>query len=96
MGFLKSMLGVGLLLFGSYVILCSYARQIQNFKNRGRANAPWSSPTPFVGPIFVLVGLAALSVDIPAWGFLLFVLDPDTVIGMICLPSLLVKLLHRS
>ena len=96
MDFLTAILGGGLLLFGLFVIFCSYSRQIQNFRNRGRANAPWSSPAPFIGPIFVLVGLTMMSVSLPAWSLLLFVLDPDTVIVIVSLPALVVKLRHRS
>jgi hypothetical protein len=96
MDFLKAIFGGGLLLFGLFVIFCSYSRQIQNFRNRGRANTPWSSPAPFIGPIFVLVGLTMMSVDLPAWSLLLFVADPDTVIVVVSLPALLVKLRQKS
>lgn len=96
MDFLMEIVYAAMVLFGLFIIGCSYSRQIYNYRNRGRPDAPWSSPAPFIGPIFVLVGLSALSVDLSAWSLLLFALDPDTVIVVAGLPVLFLKLIHRS
>ena len=96
MDFFKMAMGGGLLLFGAFIIFCGYSRQIHNFKNRRRKNASWSSPVPFVGPIFVLVGLNALSVELSAWALLIFALDPDTALTVIYFPIFLVKQFGRS
>ena len=56
----------------------SYVRQVTNFRNRKKANGQWSSPAPFVGPIFVVVGYSALPFEYTPWLFLIFLLDPDT------------------
>ncbi len=79
MDFLQTILGFGLLLFGSFIIFCSYSRQVLNYKNRHNPKASYSSPAPFIGPIFVIVGLTMLSVELSPWILLVFLLDPDTV-----------------
>ena len=79
MDFLLTILGLGLLAFGSFIIVCSYIRQVQNHKNRDNPKASYSSPAPFVGPIFVILGLTLLSVEFSPWILLVFLLDPDTV-----------------
>ncbi|MEE8405310.1 MAG: hypothetical protein V3S17_07955 [candidate division Zixibacteria bacterium] len=79
MDFLLTILGLGLLAFGSFIIVCSYLRQVQNHKNRDNPKASYSSPAPFVGPILVILGLTLVSVELSPWMLLLFVLDPDTV-----------------
>lgn len=91
MDFLLTILGLGLLAFGSFIIVCSYIRQVQNHKNRDNPKASYSSPAPFIGPIFVIIGLALLSVELSLWMLLLFLLDPDTVMIVFGLIWLLFK-----
>lgn len=89
MDFLLKILGLGLLAFGSFVIVCSYIGQVQNSKNRDNPKAHHSSPIPFFGPILVIVGLALLSVELSPWMLLFFLFHPDTVIVVIGLIWLL-------
>ena len=89
MELLKHLFGGALLLFGLFIVLTSYVRQITNFRNRKRENGKWSSPAPFVGPVFVVVGYAALPFEFTPWIFLIFVLDPDTLITIVGLPYLI-------
>ena len=79
MDFLLTIIGLGLLAFGSFVIVCSYIGQVQNYKNRDNLNASYSSPAPFIGPILAVLGLTLMSVELSPWMLLLFVFDPDTV-----------------
>jgi len=72
-----------------FIVFTSYVRQITNFRNRKKEKGKWSSPAPFVGPIFVVVGYTALPLEYTPWIFLIFVLDPDTVITIIGLPYLI-------
>ena len=96
MGFLIDILGGLLLLAGLYVIGCSYVRQAKNFRNRNRADFSSSSPTPFVGPILVVIGLSLLQGSFSAWCLLAFVLDPDTVVVVYGLPGLFKMFFRRS
>ena len=70
-------LGSLVLLFGLFIVVMSYARQIQNSRNRETAS--YSSPVPFVGPVFVVVGYAASPLPFSPWIFLVFLLDLDTL-----------------
>ncbi len=89
MELLKHFFGGALLLFGLFIVLASYVRQITNFRNRKKENGKWSSPAPFVGPVFVVVGYAALPFEFTPWIFLIIVLDPDTLITIVGLPYLI-------
>ncbi len=89
MELLKHVFGGALLLFGSFIVFASYVRQITNYRNSKKKNGKWSSPAPFVGPIFFVVGYATLPFDFTPWIFLIFVLDPDTLITIIGLPYLI-------
>ncbi len=83
------LLGGAFLLCGSLIVLASYVRQISNFRNRNKADGQWSSPAPFIGPLLIIVGYAALPVEFSSWIFLAIVLDPDTVITILSLPHLI-------
>ena len=89
MELLKYLFGGALLTFGLLIVFASYVRQITNFRNRKKENGKWSSPAPFIGPVFVVVGYAALPFEFTPWIFLIFMLDPDTVITIISLPYLI-------
>ncbi len=89
MNILLTILGLALLAFGSFVIVCSYIGQVQNYKNRDDPKAHHSSPIPFFGPILAIVGLALLSAELSPWMLLFFLLHPDTVIVVIGLIWLL-------
>ena len=80
MDFLLAMLGLGRLAYGSFIIVCSYIGQVQNYKNRDNPKAHHSSPVPFFGPILVIVGLALLPVELSPWMLLFFLFHPATVI----------------
>ncbi len=96
MDYLRGFLGGLLLLFGLYVIGCSYVRQLRNYRNRNQTGYSWSSPVPFVGPLLAVIGWTILPTDLSAWVLLLFVADPDTVIFALGLPGLMHRLLSRS
>ena len=85
---LRYLFGGALLLFGIFVVVSNYVRQISNIRTR-RKGGKWSSPAPIVGPLFIIVGYAVLPVGFSNWIFLAVVLDPDTVITVIGLPSLI-------
>ncbi len=86
MNWLNNMLGAALLISGIFIISTSYIRQFTNFKNRHKENASWSSPTPFVGPVFVITGFIMLPLVPSNWIFIVIILDPDTVISIVSLP----------
>lgn len=86
MGVLDYILGGSLLFIGGLIIVSNFIRQITNFRNRNREDAPWSSPAPFIGPVFVIAGYALLPVPFSAWVFLALLADPDTVITVLSLP----------
>ena len=89
---LKYLFGGALLLSGLLIVFASYVRQITNFRNRKKENRQWSSPAPFVGPLFIIVGYSALPFEFSGWLFLVLVLDPDTVITILSLPHLIKEL----
>lgn len=89
MEILKTLSGAAFLLFGTFIVFMSYVRQISNFRNRHNDNARWSSPAPFIGPLFVIVGYFLLATEFSYWILLTLVLDPDTVITILGIPYLI-------
>ncbi len=87
-------LGAALLLFGSFIIFSNYIRQITNFNNRNKENAQWSSPTPLVGPMFIILGYSVLPFEFSNLIFLVMILDPDTLIAILSIPYLIKGLLE--
>jgi len=85
---LRYLLGGVSLLCGTLVVIASYVREISNFKNRNRENGKWSSPTPVLGPVLIVVGYATLPIEFSSWIFLVVVLDPDTVLTILNIPYL--------
>ena len=85
---LRYLLGSAFLLSGAYIVIASYVRQITNFRNRNSENGHWSSPVPFIGPLLVVGGYFILPIEFSTWIFLIFVLDPDTVIIVLSIPHL--------
>lgn len=85
---LRLVFASALLLFGLFVVVTNYVRQIANFRNR-KKEGRWSSPAPIVGPLFIIVGYLALPIEFSNWIFLAVVLDPDTVITVMSLPHLI-------
>ncbi len=77
-----------LLLFGLFIVVTNYVRQVANFRDR-KKEGQWSSPAPIIGPLFIIVGYSALPFEFSNWIFLAVVLDPDTVITVIGLPYLI-------
>lgn len=92
---LNFLLGGAFLLMGALIVVASYVRQIANFRNRNAENRQWSSPAPFVGPIFIIVGYNALPIEFSNWIFLVFILDPDTVLMTLSIPYLFFKGLRK-
>ena len=70
-----------LLLFGLFIVVMGYVRQIQNSRNR--ETGPYISPVPFVGPVFFVVGYAGSPLPFSPWIFLVFLLDPDTLLTVV-------------
>jgi len=85
---LRLVFASALLLFGVFIVVTNYVRQIANLRNR-KKEGRWSSPAPFVGPLFIIIGYSALPLEFSKWIFLAFVLDPDTVITVMGLPHLI-------
>ena len=85
---LRYLFGGVLLLFGIFIVVSNYVRQISNFRNR-KKDGHWSSPAPILGPLFIIIGYSALPIDFSRWIFLAVILDPDTVITIIGLPHLI-------
>ena len=84
---LRYFFGGALLLFGVFVVVTNYVRQISNIR-KSKISGRWSSPAPIVGPLLFILGYAALPVEFSKWVFLVIVIDPDTVITVLALPSL--------
>ena len=78
-----------LALVGIYIVLLNYIRQISNFRNRHKTDARHSSPAPFVGPLFIIVGYFLAPVSFSKWIFLVFMFDPDTLLVVFTLPFLI-------
>ena len=89
-------LGWLLMLAGTYVIGCSYIRQIKNFKNLKHPEIVPSSPAPFIGPILVTIGLYLSPIGFSSWYLLIFAMDPDTVIVIPGLPVVFREMFRRS
>lgn len=89
MEILKHLFGAALLLAGTLIVFASYVRQWRNFRNRKDKNFQWSSPAPFVGPLFIIVGYSTLPLEFSDWIFWVFVLDPDTLITILSIPYLI-------
>ena len=84
----RYLFGGCLVSFGVFVVITNYVRQVSNVRSR-KNDGHWSSPAPFIGPLFILVGYAALPIEFSNWIFLVIVLDPDTVITIIGIPALI-------
>ena len=82
-------LGASFLLLGSFIIFSNYVRQITNFSNRHKENAKWSSPTPLVGPMFIIIGYTILPFEFSNLIFLVLILDPDTLIAILSIPYII-------
>jgi hypothetical protein len=91
---LKQIFGGLLILAGALIIVANYARQVSNFRNR--KGGRWSSPAPFVGPLFLIVGYNALPLPMSDWIFIVALVDPDTVIVVLSVPLLIIRLLRRE
>jgi len=89
-------IGFALALFGFFIISTAYVRQFNNYKFRKTGQGRHSSPAPFVGPIFTIVGLALMQIDLPGWIWLLFLMDPDSLIIILGLPLLIKQLTSNN
>ena len=97
MEFLKITMGALFVLFGLFIIGCSWMRQVNNARARKDPDRRWSSPVPFLGPILCIVGYASLPLPFSGWVFLLFAVDLDTVITVVGILYLLtMRLLGRT
>ena len=79
MELLNNLLAGAIFLLGVIIVGGNYYRQFKNFKNRNQVDASWSSPTPFIGPIFIIMGYSMLPFVFPSWIFWIIVFDPDTL-----------------
>jgi len=87
-------LGSVSLLLGLFIIFSNYVRQITNYRNRNNVNAKYSSMAPLVGSLFTLVGYSILPFEFSYLIFLVFVLDPDTLLAILSIPYLIKGLLE--
>jgi hypothetical protein len=87
MDFLMKIIGLALTLLGIFIIFAAYIRQISNYRFRKTGQGKHSSPAPFIGPIFTIVGLSLLQFDLPGWIWILFLIDPDTILTLISMPE---------
>jgi hypothetical protein len=87
-GTLINILGSVFCLFGLFIVFSNYVRQVSNYRNSKKENGKWSSPAPFFGPLFIIVGYSLLPFEFTWWILLAIVLDPDTLIMIIGLPHL--------
>jgi len=82
-------ISASILLFGLFILFSNYLRQITNFKNRNKENAKWSSPAPFVGPVFVILGYSWLPFEFSNFIFFVIIFDPDTLLTLLSIPYLI-------
>jgi hypothetical protein len=87
MDFLMKVFGLVLTLFGIFIIVAAYIRQINNYKFGKTGQGKHSSPAPFIGPIFMIVGISLMQFELSGWIWMLFLLDPDTIVTLISLPE---------
>lgn len=87
--------GTFFLLIGSLAVFASYVRQISNYRNRNKEGRRWSSPAPFIGPVFIIFGYFALPIEFSKWILLVVVFDPDTVVTILSIPYLF-KMLRKQ
>ena len=85
MEMLRYFLAGALILFGLFVVIINYVRLIANHRNR-KGDGRWSSPAPFVGPLFIIIGYLASPLEFSNWILLAIIVDPDTVTTLISLP----------
>ena len=95
MELIENILGGALVFMGLVIVGGNYYRQVLNFKNRKNKDRGWSSPMPFVGPLFVIMGYSMLPIDFEAWVIWIVVLDPDTILTIVSLPYLLIAFFRR-
>ena len=95
MELLENILGAVLILLGILIISGNYHRQIMNFINRHKKDRGWSSPAPFVGPLFIIMGYSMLPFDFWAGLLWIIVLDPDTVLTIGSLPYLFIAFFRK-
>ncbi len=89
MELLRYILGSLIALFGLCVITLNYVRQIKNFRHGRQGTGDWSSPAPLLGPCAVLLGSLVLPLHLGWWVLIAFLADPDTIIVLVSLPSLI-------
>lgn len=82
------LLGAVFLLFGVSIVSASYVRQIANYRNRSKKDYRWSSPAPFIGPMFTILGYFTMPIEFSSWILLVIVLDPDTMLVVVSFPFL--------
>lgn len=86
MELIENILSGALVFLGLLIVIGNVYRQVLNFKNRKNKDAKWSSPLPFVGPLFVIMGYSMLPIDFNTWILWVIVLDPDTLLTIVSLP----------
>ncbi len=96
MEILRYILGSLFVLFGLYGITLSYIRQITNYRHIRQGIDSWSSPTPFLGPLAILIGSLVLPLQFGWWILFVFLVDPDTIIALISLPPLIRDIIREN
>jgi len=85
----REIIGAIFIFYGSLIILQNYTRQFNNAKNAKMKNGKHSSAAPFIGPIGIILGFLIFPVKFSPLIFLVFVIDPDTVLIVKSIPFLI-------
>ena len=89
MEYFRYIIGYVLIALGCFVILTNYARHFENYLNKKKKIHKWSSPAPFFGPIFIILGYLILPIVFNFKIFWIFLLDIDTVMIILGIPFLI-------
>ena len=85
-----------MVLLGIYIVAMNCYAQLQNYRNKKRGIEKFISPLPFIGPILICFGYNLFGLPFNGLIFLVFLLDPGTLITIISLPWLFIGLFSKE
>ena len=95
--YLHYILGVGLMVFGIYIVGVNYCCIIVRERNKRKGIDRHHSVSPFIGPVSYLIGALLSPLKTGIHVLIVFVLDPGTWLIVLGLPyALLTELLGLS